>query len=338
MFMTRQALFNPPASISSYLTDHEAALLASSKARLPAFGRLCSRFASFIGKPELHFASTAQKHWLTAARAALPAMALHGAETEDYQFLACDERPLLNHLDLLLGDPDEVIARPPPHSPAANLTIHLQSYRQGKLIAKQQTNIGASRETPQAATLLQHLEHHFGDPIHARIFAIGHEFGHAWQSQRDKPFVRIAAERSSSAFAKEFLLKFDAYHAAAITPPIPPEMAPLQLANDLFEEACCDAIGCWALERFAHSSPLSHAIDFRRASRSDSSAEYATHWLLESLRQHGGLPERFGDLTRAIAEHCCTHADLLFNSISEFSTASKPTLSESRAPVKSPKP
>lgn len=336
--MAQHAFLTQLAESTGALTDAEAASVAYSKAKLPAFGRLCARFSTLIGKPELHFASPAQKSWITAARAALPAMALHGAETEDYQFLACDERPLFNRMDHMLGNRDEGCARPLPTSPAANLTLRLSSYRGGKLISKTQTNIGASRETPDALPIVKLLERHFGHPIHARIFAIGHEFGHAWQSLRDKPFVRIAAERSSIPFAKEFLHKLDAYSEVAGSPTIPIELEPIHLANALFEEACCDAIGCWALERCGSPAALRKAVDFRRDGITNSSAQYATYWLLESLHRHGGLPERFGDLTRAIAEHCVAHSDRLFDSLGDFSKAWNEGLAASRAPAQSPKP
>lgn len=336
--MAQHAFLNQLAETSGALTDAEAANAAYAKAQLPAFGRLCARFSTLIGKPELHFASPAQKSWIKAARAALPAMALHGAETEEYLFLACDERPLFNRIDDLLSKRDERNARPHPTSPAANLTLRLSAYRGGKLISKTQTNIGVSRETPDALPIVELLERHFGDPIHARIFAIGHEFGHAWQSLRNKPFVRIAAERSSIPFAKEFLHKLDAYNEVAGDLPIPSELEPIHFANALFEEACCDAIGCWALERCGSSSALPKAVGFRReAMAANSPAQYATHWLLESLHAHGGLPERFGELTRAIAEHCAAHADRLFDALGDFSQAWNQELAE-RAPAPSPKP
>lgn len=288
---------------------------AQASVKLPAFGALCARVAQMIGKPETFFASSAQTKWLRAGRIALATMARHGAFLENYQFIACDERPLMKWIDeRLLKNVNDGWATNP-DSPASHLSrIELRKNEgQWSMTIVRQTSV--AHESGKLKEVMQEMESTFEDPLGARLFTIGHEFGHAEQMRRELEFARIVIESAIDEKAQAFAANRYAIRGQDWSS-CPNDKKRIKLACEWIEESCCDAIGCWLMERAGHAGAAKKALRYREAgAHRGEGLQYQTDWMLQELISQDRLPERFESMILLIKAICKTYGPALMGAL-----------------------
>lgn len=280
---------------------------------LPKFGSLCSRVAKAMGLSPLAFASEKQRLWMRAAEDALKELADGGALTAGYNFIAYDERWSTAPLNLLFSSGAERYGKPSGKSVAHSLALPAGQFPPVSLRA-----VGASLEGRRASSFIEDFARECGSAQEARVFAVAHEFAHAWQTAHGFVHIRSAAEKcaADSPIAQEMISIIDSY---GNSPPTPrEERQPAYVCRILFEESVADAIGCWVLARRGASKPFKSLSNLREADQGSNglNLNHYTSWLLSFIdaRRPTLANQKFPEFMAELSSIIAARAPAIFQS------------------------
>lgn len=295
----------------------------SDSVRLPRFGSLCSRLAKSMGLPPLAFASEKQRLWMRAAEDALKELGDGGALIAGYTFIAYDERWSTAPLNLLFSSGAERYGKPSGKSVAHSLALPAGQFPAVSLRA-----VGASLEGRRASSFIADFAQECGSAQDGRVFAVAHEFAHAWQTAHGFIHIRSAAEKSApgSLIAQEMIRIIDAYGDGPPTPE--EERQPAHVCRILFEESVADAIGCWVLARRGARRPFNSLSNLREAEQGPSglSLNHYTSWLMKFIdARHPTLADQnFPEFVAQLSLIIAARAPAIFQSFERSSSPRGP--------------